>query len=225
VADFDLSVIVLQYMCLLFSLSFHEAAHATMANYWGDPTARLLGRMTLNPIKHADVMGTVVLPLIAMFSGIPLFGWAKPVPFNPRNLTDRKRGPVWIALAGPGSNLLLVLFAAIVLRALAALTNVLPDSPVLNMFMLTFFFLALINSILMLFNLIPLPPLDGHHVLEYFLSPEAQRKYESIGPYSLIILFVLVFQFHILELPMKGMLMLVYYLAFFGTPLFGTFLT
>lgn len=222
--DFDITVIVLQYLCLLFSLSFHEAAHAAMANYWGDPTARLLGRMTLNPVKHADVMGTVILPIIAMISGIPLFGWAKPVPFNPRNLTDRKRGPVWIALAGPGSNLLLVLFAAIVLRALAALSNVMPGSPVLSMFILAFFFLALINSILMLFNLIPLPPLDGHHVLEFFLSPEARKKYESIGPFSLIILFVLVFQFDILELPMKAMLTLVYFLAFYGTPQFGTFL-
>jgi Zn-dependent protease len=220
VSDINISVIVLQYLCLLFSLSVHEASHAAMANYWGDPTARLLGRMTLNPVKHADIMGTVILPIIAMISGIPLFGWAKPVPFNPRNLTDRKRGPVWIALAGPGSNLLLILFATIVLRALAAMLNILPDSPALEMFIQAFFFLALINSILMLFNLIPLPPLDGHHVLEYFLSPEAQRKFESLGPYSLIILFVLVFQFNILRVPMAIMMVAIKYLAFYGTPLF-----
>jgi len=191
-----------------------------MANYWGDPTARLMGRMTLNPVKHIDVMGTVVLPLIAMFSNIPLFGWAKPVPFNPRNLTNRKQGPVWIALAGPGSNLMMILLAAIVLRALAAMLNVLPESPALMMFIQAFFFLALINSILMLFNLIPLPPLDGHHVLEYFLSPEAQKKFESLGPFSLIILFILVFQVGILNMPMKMMMVAVHYLAFFGTPLF-----
>ncbi len=220
-SDINISVIVLQYLCLLFSLSVHEASHAAMANYWGDPTARLLGRMTLNPVKHADIMGTVILPIIAMISGIPLFGWAKPVPFNPRNLTDRKRGPVWIALAGPGSNLLLILFATIVLRALAAMLNILPDSPALEMFIQAFFFLALINSILMIFNLIPLPPLDGHHVLEYFLSPEAQRKFESLGPYSLIILFVLVFQFNILRVPMAIMMVAINYLAFYGTPLFG----
>ena len=221
--DFDISQIVLQYLCLLFSLSFHEASHAAMANYWGDPTARLLGRMTLNPIKHVDIMGTVVLPLFAMISQFPMFGWAKPVPFNPRNLTDLKRGPVWIALAGPGSNLLLILFAAIILRALAAMHAIFPDSPALNMFISTFFFLALINSILMLFNLIPLPPLDGHHVLEFFLSPEAQRKFESIGPFSLIILFILIFQVGILDFPMKIMLLLIYYMGFYGTPLFGTF--
>lgn len=219
-SDINISVIILQYLCLLFSLSVHEASHAAMANYWGDPTARLLGRMTLNPVKHADIMGTVILPIIAMISGIPLFGWAKPVPFNPRNLTDRKRGPVWIALAGPGSNLLLILFATIVLRALAVMLNILPDSPALEMFIQAFFFLALINSILMIFNLIPLPPLDGHHVLEYFLSPEAQRKFESLGPYSLIILFVLVFQFNILRVPMAIMMVAINYLAFYGTPLF-----
>lgn len=219
-SDINISEVVLQYLCLLFSLSFHEASHAAMANYWGDPTARLMGRMTLNPAKHIDVMGTVVLPLFAMISHFPMFGWAKPVPFNPRNLTDRKRGPVWIALAGPGSNMLLILLAAIVLRALAALYNVFPNSPVLEMFIQTFFFLALINSILMIFNLIPLPPLDGHHVLEYFLSPEAQKKFESIGPFSLIILFVLVFQFNILAVPMGIMMLIIKYLAFYGTPLF-----
>jgi len=223
VSEINISEVVLQYLCLLFSLSFHEAAHATMANYWGDPTARLMGRMTLNPVKHADLMGTVVLPLFAMISHFPMFGWAKPVPFNPRNLTDRKRGPVWIALAGPGSNLLLVLFAAIVLRALAASWNLFPESPVLLLFIQAFIFLALINSILMIFNLIPLPPLDGHHVLEYFLSPEAQQKFESLGPYSLIILFVLVFQFHILDVPMGIMNLLIKYLAFWGTPLFQLF--
>ncbi len=223
VSDININIIVLQYICLLFSLSVHEAAHAAMANYWGDPTARLMGRMTLNPIKHIDVMGTVILPLFAMFSGFPLFGWAKPVPFNPRNLVDQRRAPVLIALAGPGSNLLMILGAAIVLRALAASLNVLPESPALLMFIQTFFFLALINAILMLFNLIPLPPLDGHHVLEFFLSPEAKEKFRRIGPFSIIILFVLVFRFRILTVPLNITLNIVYYLAFYGTPLWQDF--
>ncbi len=218
-SDININIIVLQYLCLLFSLSFHEASHAAMANYWGDPTARLMGRMTLNPAKHVDVMGTVILPLFAMISGFPLFGWAKPVPFNPRNLQDLRRGPVFIALAGPGSNLLLILGAAIVLRALAALLNVLPESPALLLFIQTFFFLALINAILMLFNLIPLPPLDGHHVLEFFLSSEAKEKFRRIGPFSIIILFVLVFQLRILETPMQLLMGGFRFLAFYGTPL------
>ena len=191
-----------------------------MANYWGDPTARLMGRMTLNPVKHADIMGTVILPLFAMLSGFPyLFGWAKPVPFNPRNLTDRKRGPVFIALAGPGSNLLMILGATVVLRALAAMIGVMPDSPVLFTFLQAFIFLALINMILMLFNLIPLPPLDGHHVLEYFLPPEGQQMLRRVGPYSIMILFVLVFWLRILHKPMELLGSAVFYAAFYGTPM------
>ncbi len=223
VQNLDISRIVLQYLCLLFSLSVHEAAHAAMANYWGDPTAKLMGRMTLNPVKHADMMGTVLLPLFAMISGFPyLFGWAKPVPFNPRNLVDRRRGPVMIALAGSGSNLLMILFAAIVLRALAAMIGVV-ESPILLLFIQAFIYLALINMILMLFNLIPLPPLDGHHVLEYFLPPEGQKMLERIGPYSIFILFILVFWLRILTAPMTMMSAALFYAAFYGTPMWEVF--
>lgn len=219
--DIDITRIILQYICLLFSLSVHEAAHAAMANYCGDPTARLLGRMTLNPAKHADMMGTVMLPLFAMVTGIPLFGWAKPVPFNPRNLNDRKRGPLWISLAGPGSNMLLVMGSAIILRTLAAFMNIMPDSPVLSMFMLVFVYLAMINILLMLFNLIPVPPLDGHHVLSYFLPPHMEQSLEKLGPYSILILFVLVFQLHILDRPLAFLQALVSFLAFYGTPMWS----
>lgn len=210
-----IAIIALQYICLLFSLSIHEAAHAAMANYWGDPTARLMGRMTLNPIKHADIMGTVVLPLFAMITGFRfLFGWAKPVPFNPRNLTDRRRGPVFIALAGPGSNFLVLLFSVAALRALAFV----PESDTSGLFMLAMLYLLMINAILLLFNLIPLPPLDGHHVLEYFLPYEMQQQFRKIGPYSLFILFFLVFYLHILDRPMDLILKGAMICAFYGTP-------
>lgn len=213
-----ISIIVLQYICLLFSLSIHEASHAAMANYWGDPTARLMGRMTLNPIKHADLMGTVILPLFAMISGFSfLFGWAKPVPFNPRNLVDRRRGPVFIALAGPGSNFLVLLFSVAALRAMSFL----PMSNTVELFMMTMLFLMMINAVLLLFNLIPLPPLDGHHVLEYFLPYEMQKQFEKIGPYSLIILFFLVFWLDILRVPMTLMYTGALYCAFYGTPVWG----
>lgn len=213
-----ISMIVLQYICLLFSLSIHEASHAATANYWGDPTARLMGRMTLNPIKHADLMGTVILPLFAMISGFSfLFGWAKPVPFNPRNLTDRRRGPVYIALAGPGSNLLVLIFSIAVLRALSFL----PASETTGLFITAMLFLLMINAVLLLFNLIPLPPLDGHHVLEYFLPYEMQKQFEKIGPYSLIILFFLVFWLDILRVPMDLMFKGALYCAFYGTPIWG----
>lgn len=213
-----ISEIILQYCCLLFSLSVHEAGHAAMANYWGDPTARLMGRMTLNPIKHADLMGTVILPLFAMVTGFRfLFGWAKPVPFNPRNLTDRRRGPVFIALAGPGSNFLVIVCTVVFLRAL----SMLPESQTVNLFIQTLFFLVMINAVLLLFNLIPLPPLDGHHVLEYFLSYEARRKFQQLGPYSLFILFFLVFYLQILRVPMALLLNGALYCAFYGTPVWG----
>ncbi len=215
-----ISIIVLQYICLLFSLSVHEGAHAAMANYWGDPTARLMGRMTLNPIKHADLMGTVILPLFAMFTGFRfLFGWAKPVPFNPRNLTDRKRGPVFIALAGPGSNLLLLCFSVAMLRVLAFL----PESEIMDQFIMAMLYLVMINAVLLLFNLIPLPPLDGHHVLEYFLPYEMQKTFEKIGPYSIFILFILVFYLDILRMPMDLMFKGAIYCAFYGTPVWEGF--
>lgn len=213
-----ISMVILQYLCLLFSLSVHEGAHAAMANYWGDPTAKLMGRMTLNPVKHADIMGTVILPLFAMITGWRfMFGWAKPVPYNPRNLTDRKKGPVFIALAGPGSNLLIIFVTIAILRGLAFL----PESEVVNLFIRTFFFLVMINSILMIFNLIPIPPLDGHHVVEFFLPYEMKKKFQQIGPYSIFILFFLVFYLRILQAPMQFIFRITISLAFYGTPVWG----
>jgi Zn-dependent protease len=215
VAD-RISIILLQYLCLLFSLSIHEGAHAAMANYWGDPTAKLMGRMTLNPVKHADIMGTVILPLFAMITGFRfMFGWAKPVPYNPRNLNDRKKGPVFIALAGPCSNLLVVFVAIALLRGLALI----PESDTVNLFIRAFFYLVMINSLLLLFNLIPLPPLDGHHVVEFFLPYEMKKKYQQIAPYSIFILFFLIFYLNILRVPIGFILKLALTLAFTGTPM------
>lgn len=217
----DLGMMILQYLCLLFSLSAHEAAHAAMANWCGDPSARLLGRMTLNPIKHIDPLGTVVLPLFAMFRSFPfLFGWAKPVPYNPRNLRNIRRDSVLIGLAGPGANLLLILSTVVVLRLVATAVGVVGANPVVILLLQTFVYLALINAVLMLFNLIPLPPLDGHHLLEAVLPPRAAEQFEKLGPFSLIILFVLVFQFHILDVPMAVLSRGVFALAFYGTPLY-----
>ena len=217
----DLGMMILQYLCLLFSLSAHEAAHAAMANWCGDPSARLLGRMTLNPVKHIDPLGTAVLPLFAMLSSFPfLFGWAKPVPYNPRNLRNIRRDSVLIGLAGPGANLLLILSTVVVLRLVATAVGVVGANPVVILLLQTFVYLALINAVLMLFNLIPLPPLDGHHLLEAILPPKAAEQFEKLGPFSLIILFVLVFQFHILDVPMAVLSRGVFALAFYGTPLY-----
>lgn len=217
---FRIEILVIQYLCLLFSLSIHEAAHAAMANYWGDPTAKLMGRLTLNPVKHADIMGTVILPLFAMATGFRfLFGWAKPVPFNPRNLRDRRRGPVFVALAGPVSNLLVLFSAVAALRMLSFA----PNFAALELFIMTLLYLIMINAVLLLFNLIPLPPLDGHHVLEYFLPYETQKTFEKIGPYSLFILFFLVFYLRILDRPMAMIFQGALMGAFYGTPLWESF--
>ncbi len=186
--DFAIDELILQYFCLLFALCFHEAAHAAMANYCGDPTARLMGRLTMNPVKHADPLGTVILPIIMMVTGFPyLFGWAKPVPFNPRNLNNMRRDPVLVALAGPGSNLLLALVAVILLRIIIIIDSAAPGIAVLGTLSMILFTLIVINVLLLLFNIIPVPPLDGHHVLEFFLPPEGQRVLNQIGPFGILI--------------------------------------
>lgn len=220
-ANINLQEVILQYMCLLFSLSAHEAAHAAMANWCGDPSARLLGRMTLNPVKHADPIGTVILPLFAMITKFPfLFGWAKPVPFNPRNLGNMRRDPMLIALAGPAANLALALSGVLLLRILASLLGVFPESAVMGMLLQTFIYLVMINMVLMLFNLIPLPPLDGHHVLDALLPHNARQMMEKLGPFSLIILFLLVFRFRILDMPIALVSRGLFTLAFYGTPVY-----
>ncbi|MBP8129823.1 MAG: site-2 protease family protein [Candidatus Hydrogenedentes bacterium] len=186
--DIDIGFILLQYFCLLFSLCVHEAAHAAMANYCGDPTGRLMGRLTLNPVKHADPLGTVILPLVMMLTNVPyMFGWAKPVPFNPRNLNNARRDPMLIALAGPGSNLLVALSGALVLRILVTVGGFEPDSQIIEILFMIVLYLIMINMILLLFNIIPVPPLDGHYVLGYFLPESGQRTLDQVGPFGILI--------------------------------------
>lgn len=182
-------VLLIQYPCLLFALCFHEAAHAWTANRCGDPSARLLGRVTMNPIKHVDPIGTVVMPLIMMIFGVPfLFGWAKPVPFNPINLKNMRRDPVLIAMAGPASNVLLTLVTIVLLRLLLGLTDVGVLSGEIASQMLTFLLsFAMINLVLAIFNMIPVPPLDGHYLLNYFLPPGGQQMMQQIGPMGILI--------------------------------------
>ena len=182
----NIDFILISYICLLFSLCVHEAAHAAMADFCGDPSARLMGRVTLNPIAHIDPIGTVVMPLLMMFTGIQyLFGWAKPVPFNPVNLGNIRRDPVFIALAGPASNFIIMVIALIVTRIVWTVTGSPPN--LVGLFLLG---MVSINFVLMIFNMIPVPPLDGHHVLYYFLPPSGQRILEQIGPFGIIIAII-----------------------------------
>lgn len=175
---------VVLYISLLFSLCVHEASHAAMSNYCGDDTARLQGRLTLNPLAHIDLVGTVILPIIMLATSGMLIGWAKPVPFNPRNLRNLRRDPVLIAMAGPGANLLLAMLFIFLTRAIS-LTVGLESIP--ELLFLLFYYIIFMNLLLMVFNLIPVPPLDGHYVLNYFLPPAGQRMMQQIGPFGILI--------------------------------------
>lgn len=212
--DISLYDMSLRYLCLLFALCVHEAAHALMADWRGDPSPRLMGRVTLNPIPHIDPIGTIVMPLIMMIMpGGFLIGWAKPVPFNPVNLKDIRRDPVLIALAGPASNLLLALGATVGLRLIAGFGGV--DALVGPLGQMAYY-LVFINLLLMLFNLIPLPPLDGHYVLHYFLPRGGQQILESIGPFGIIITLILVVKTGIVAAPLAFLMTAVRSMAMWG---------
>jgi Zn-dependent protease len=173
----DIVYIVVSFLTVLLSLTVHEAAHAWTANRLGDPTARQLGRISLNPLVHIDLIGTVILPLVAAFSHLPIIGWAKPVPVDIRRLGHPRRDFVLVAAAGPISNLLLAVGASILLRLL-------PVPSVLPIFIQT-------NVLLALFNLIPIPPLDGGNVLAGILPPSAAAMFNNLRPFGFIILYAL----------------------------------
>jgi Zn-dependent protease len=173
---------------LILSLSFHEAAHAWTADRLGDPTARMLGRLTLNPLSHIDWIGTVLFPLLAMYSGLPIIGWAKPVPVNMRNLRHPRRDFALVALAGPVSNLIIAVTVATFLMLL-------PGDPVASYNRLTpvaFLTMAVVvNVLLAVFNMIPVPPLDGGNVLAGLVPEELARVIDQLRPYGFIVLYVL----------------------------------
>jgi Zn-dependent protease len=192
---FNLSVPILisRIITLLIAFTFHEFAHAASADALGDSTPRMHGRLTLNPMAHLDVMGTITL----MFAG---FGWAKPVPVNPYALRRKtSAGLMLVSLAGPVSNLLLAVIAAIPLRLrwVPLVAGSGPILPTMGEFLLEFLF---VNLALFLFNLIPLAPLDGEKVITFFLPRQWAEFYDSIRPYSPMILLAIIF-----VLPMFGL--------------------
>jgi len=185
-------------VALYLSISVHEAAHAWMADRCGDDTARLMGRMTLNPIVHIDPIGTVLVPAVqVLFSGVPLFGWAKPVPVNPLRFRNMRRGEVLVSLAGPASNFVLAVGALVLCWiVIAAGSSAGPSALRITRVLLLFLRrLLMLNIVLGIFNLIPIPPLDGSHILGIVLSREAASKMDRFlaPPYNfIIILFVVV---------------------------------
>lgn len=191
--------IVFEIIAFLFAISVHESAHAWMANRRGDPTARMLGRITLNPIKHIDPVGTVLLPLIAALSHIPLIGWAKPTPVDPRNFKSPVLDDILTSIVGPISNLVVAAGASLVLIGMkissgggrSAVVNVVngiySDSTIFPL-CLMFYILLQINILLAVFNIIPVPPLDGSHVLRHFLPDAVRRVYDMLGLIGLMLL-------------------------------------
>ena len=179
--------ILFQIIGFLFAISVHESAHAWMANRRGDPTARMLGRITLNPIKHIDPVGTVLLPLIAVVTHVPMLGWAKPTPVNPRNFKYPVLDDILTSVAGPVSNFIVAAGATVVLLAIKHVSSPQSQSTMLP-FNLLFYELLEINVVLAIFNLIPVPPLDGSHVLRHFLPDSVRRVYDMMGIAGLLIL-------------------------------------
>jgi len=180
----------MSYVVLLFSLSVHESAHAWTAFRQGDPTARSLGRISLNPLVHIDLIGTVVMPLLMIFTGVPLLGWAKPTPVDPRYFKNLRMGQIVVSGAGPVSNLLLaLLFTALLFVAVRVLPGPLREQPLVQLLSLG----VQLNVLLAVFNLVPLPPLDGSHVVEWALPTGMGHRYMAmIAPYGGFILLALV---------------------------------
>lgn len=203
----DIGTIAIQFAVLLFSLSIHEAAHAWTADRFGDYTARYLGRVTLNPIRHVDPIGTILFPLLQFFVHFPLIGWAKPVPINPAHLRNPRKDQIYISVAGPAANLLAGSIAFVILaiakifsaRAgsfidlMTAIGGIPGNGSILAPVLGILYYAMVINLALAVFNFIPIPPLDGHWILYGLLPAGAAAALKRMGSYGFIILYALMF--------------------------------
>jgi Zn-dependent protease len=225
----DILSIVISLFVLLFAITIHEASHAWSALKMGDPTAYAAGRVSLNPLAHIDPIGTVILPIILVLMHAPAFGWAKPVPVNPYNLRHPRRDNLWISLAGPAANLTAALSAIILIRIMRALAPgittflqgfILLRQPFprgfypLEGLALVLFYFVLINTYLAVFNMIPVPPLDGSGILAGLLSDRAAAAYDRIRPYGFIIVLALV-SLGFLDIVIQPILLLIKVIVFF----------
>jgi Zn-dependent protease len=183
----SLDIVIPAFLILVMSLSVHEAAHAWAANTLGDPTARRLGRLSLNPAVHVDLVGTLLFPLVAITTGLPLIGWAKPVPVDFRHLRSPRRDFALIAAAGPVSNVLMALLGAGVFAALGAADGAMPGGLLAG----TVRYFVVLNVLLAVFNMVPVPPLDGGNVLMGVLPASGAILVDRLRPYGFILLYAL----------------------------------
>ena len=180
----DILIMIVSFVILILSIVIHEVSHGTMAYYLGDETAKRQGRLSLNPIKHIDPIGTILLPLVLVaFSSPVVIGWAKPVPVNFMNLTDKRWGALKVSLAGPLSNIVVAILCGLVVRFF-----VLPEGMVLILGLAVIY-----NLLLAIFNLIPIPPLDGSHILFSFVNIDYKVKAFLYQWGSFILIFILFF--------------------------------
>ncbi|MPY86698.1 MAG: site-2 protease family protein [Luteitalea sp.] len=191
-AEANVPRIVIGLLVLLFSLTVHEMAHAWSADRLGDPTARQLGRISFNPLVHLDLFGSVLLPMMALMVGAPILGWAKPVPVRIDRLRRGRADFLWVAAAGPLSNVALALAAALLFRLVAPAA--MDAAHVWWMPLMLFLLLSIqVNLILAVFNMLPIPPLDGGNVLGCLLPERAAWQFDRLRPYGIFVLFGLLY--------------------------------
>ncbi len=190
-----MEALLLQLPVLIFSIVLHEVAHGWMAQQQGDQTAAMLGRITLNPIPHLDPIGSFLVPALLVLSGTGVvFGWAKPVPVNPRNFRNYKRGDILVSLAGVTVNFLLGIAFAVVLAGAAWGLRLAPGMAETWQILAEMAQYGIaINFILMLFNLVPIPPLDGSHVMYHLLPPQLGMRYRELGRFGMLLVFAFLF--------------------------------
>ncbi len=187
-----MQMLSVQFLPFMVAVIFHEFAHGFVAHRWGDNTAKDAGRMTLNPLPHIDPVGTLAFPIICMLSGVSvLFGWARPVPINPNRFRRYKPGLFWVSLAGPGMNFTLAILSAAFTCALLKWMD--PTSYVYEPLQAMSVVSIQLNFMLGLFNLIPVPPLDGSKIVEVFLPLRAARKFEAFSRYAAMALMLVLF--------------------------------